>query len=76
MLYRLEFSTVRFVEGANNTPTREFNAPDDLTAIRHSEDPQPPARPLKVIWEGEAIPTVPRKLIELTEPPREVKVWF
>lgn len=73
MFYRLTSVSVRLLQEKNEA-NREFNAPDDLTAINHSERPQ---LPLKIIdpVSGEAVATVPRKLIELTEPPRVVKEW-
>ncbi|MEK7135512.1 MAG: hypothetical protein AAB780_02300 [Patescibacteria group bacterium] len=67
-------ATVRFLEQGNNRPTREFDAPDDQMAIHHAEHPR---FPLKVIdpLSGGAVDTVPVELIELTEPPRQVKKW-
>jgi hypothetical protein len=76
MRYKLTCVTTRFItEGnGNNTPIRHFTAPDDATAIHHAEHPQ---FPLKVIdaASGDAVPTLPRQLIEDVNPPRIVKDW-
>lgn len=73
MKYHLTLVPVRFFEGF--VPSyRGFEAPDDEAAIQHSENPPVPLR--FVIPNGEGTcASVPRKLIEDTEPPRVVKEW-
>lgn len=71
--YHLTCVPVGFYEGWKEGH-REFEAPDDQTAINHSEDPAVPLRFIRPDGGG-SVGSAPRKLIELTEPPRVIKEW-
>ena len=73
MRYLLTVVSAQFFEG-KTIATREFDAPSDVIAINHAEVPLVPIK-FVIPGGGGTCGSFPRKLIELTEPPRLVKEW-